>query len=345
MSVGRSREDKVKVKEKSLILVANEAANSVSVIDANDLILQATIPVGEHPHEVASSPNGKFALVSNFGSLDGYYPGRSLTYIDLEKKQKVHTIMLPEKSRPHGIAFLNEERVLVTAEGLQTLYEVNVKNGDINKIIPVPGQGAHLVVVDQAKHFAYVTCRKSGTACRINLKNTMEIDEIDVGDKCEGIMLSSDNKRLFVTSRADNTISVIDAESFTVIHKIKTARGPLRIAEFDHGNAAVVTNCISGNAQIIDLNSYEVTGKLKTYTQRSKANGWFYSKLLPVPLSVVVREDQTTAYITNMYAGKVGLVDLKECKVIDEFEASQCPDGLSLSKYQVNEQQPKVNRM
>src|SRR3990172_1836061 len=49
------------------VYVADEEANTVSVIDAVALSRVAVIPVGRDPHNVQVSPDGRFAWVTNNG--------------------------------------------------------------------------------------------------------------------------------------------------------------------------------------------------------------------------------------------------------------------------------------
>jgi YVTN family beta-propeller protein len=61
------------------LLVLNKAANTVSLIDLAKKKSVATIRTGEEPHEVAVSPDGKTAVVCNYGSSPT--PGNTLTVI------------------------------------------------------------------------------------------------------------------------------------------------------------------------------------------------------------------------------------------------------------------------
>ena len=49
------------------IVVANQEAASATVLDAATLKPIATLPVGVGPHEVAMSPDGRWAVVTNYG--------------------------------------------------------------------------------------------------------------------------------------------------------------------------------------------------------------------------------------------------------------------------------------
>src|SRR5262252_7573999 len=77
---------------------------------------------------------GKLAAVANYG--DREKPGRSVSFIDLDKKAVVSTVELPEGARPHGLFALADGRLLVTAEGLKELLVVDPKARKVLARIP-----------------------------------------------------------------------------------------------------------------------------------------------------------------------------------------------------------------
>src|SRR5687768_17124650 len=71
------------------LLVLNKSDNTVSLINVATNTAVATIPTGAGPHEVAVSPNGKIAVVANYGTQQ--VPGSSLTVIDVAGKKILKT--------------------------------------------------------------------------------------------------------------------------------------------------------------------------------------------------------------------------------------------------------------
>ena len=62
------------------LLVCNKSADTVSVFDAVTRAEIATLPTGEAPHEIAVSPDGCTAVVTNYGRQRA---GRTLTILDV----------------------------------------------------------------------------------------------------------------------------------------------------------------------------------------------------------------------------------------------------------------------
>ena len=64
------------------VLVAlNKAEASMAIIDPATMKVTAKVAVGNGPHEVVLSPDGKTAYVANYG--DGPNPGNSISVIDI----------------------------------------------------------------------------------------------------------------------------------------------------------------------------------------------------------------------------------------------------------------------
>ncbi len=129
------------------LVVANKSEATVSLVDTGSGEIRATLPTGNAPHEVAVSPNGRLALVGNYGTRDE--PGSSLTVIDVGTAEVVKTINLGDCTHPHGIVWLSDEVALVTAEDQQALLRVNIEIGEIEQKISTDGEISHMVSVGQ----------------------------------------------------------------------------------------------------------------------------------------------------------------------------------------------------
>lgn len=303
------------------VLVTNVLSNSVTLFDEQTLQSIKELSVGFMPHEVAVSPNGKLALVSNFGPIVNVKPGNTLTLIDIAEAKVLQTITLAKGSRPHGIHFISDTQALVTAQGIQSLLMVDVIDGKVIKILPLTGAGAHMVIVDAELRFAYVANVESGTVCKIDLKTFSLVAEVKIGKEAEGIALTLDENLLLVTDRKDNFVAVLRTKDLILLKTIKTGYGPVRVALFDNGRSAIVINTVSGSAQVIDIASLTIS---KTFNTSQ-------SSPFPVPINISVRNDQKTAYITNFFAGNIILVSLDEGKILNTFKASLMPDGVAVS--------------
>src|SRR5204862_4129847 len=82
--------------------------------DPATMKVEAKIPTGEGPHEVAASEDGKVAVVCNYGT--GPNPGTTLSIVDVAARREIRRLTLPGLLRPHGIQAVGL-RFYFTAEG------------------------------------------------------------------------------------------------------------------------------------------------------------------------------------------------------------------------------------
>src|SRR5438552_6900931 len=123
------------------IVVLNKSEASASLISLADGRIIATMPVGAGPHEVAVSPDGKWAVAANYS---GPPIGHTLTVLDLKKRQSTATIELDTYLGPHGIAWLPDgKRVIVSSERTNSLVIVDVAGGKVDRVIQIQ-QPVHL---------------------------------------------------------------------------------------------------------------------------------------------------------------------------------------------------------
>src|SRR5436190_16561270 len=84
------------------LVVLNKSEATAALVDPESGAVRRTVPTGTGPHEAAVSPDGRCAVVSNYGQQA---PGSTLTVIDLERAAVARTIELGEYHRPHGGQF------------------------------------------------------------------------------------------------------------------------------------------------------------------------------------------------------------------------------------------------
>ena len=300
------------------LLVSHVISSSLSFHDENTLALLQEMPVGKQPHEIALSLDGQYALVSNFGDVNGRFPGETVTVVDIPNQVIEKTITLPKAARPHGFAMLTDSTTLVTAQGLQSLLLLDFKRGDILKTLALPGAGAHMVVVDNHQDFAYIANADSGSVVKVDLKQFHVIKELKVGKEIMGLTLTANGLLLAADRKGDN-IAVVNALNFEIIKNIPTQSQPVRIELFNFGQSAVVINSASGSAQIIDLNTLEITKTFNT-SAASFSN---------IPVNLFLKNDQRTAYIAH-YSGELSYVDLFEGKVLHRIQSGVTANGMVL---------------
>lgn len=94
------------------LIVLNKADQAVAIVDPATGNVVARVRVGEGPHEVAVSANGRFAFVGNYGQQ---MPGNTISVIDLPAQAELQRVDVSPLQRPHGMLFV-AGKVYFTAE-------------------------------------------------------------------------------------------------------------------------------------------------------------------------------------------------------------------------------------
>jgi len=103
------------------LLVGNKAENSVSYINLDSGRETRRILVsGSAPHEIAITPDGKFAAVVNYG-------GATIDVFEIGRHSIVATIDLGDNKYPHGLVALKNGGFIATTEGGNSIVKLTPK--------------------------------------------------------------------------------------------------------------------------------------------------------------------------------------------------------------------------
>jgi YVTN family beta-propeller protein len=317
------------------LLVLNKSDNTVSLINVATKTAVATIPTGAGPHEVAVSPNGKLAVVANYGTQQA--PGSSLTVIDIAGKKQLKTIDLGEYRRPHGIEWLRGNEIVVTAEGNKALLIVDIESGKVAAAVITDQNVSHMVVLARRSNKAFVANIGSGSVTVIDLKTRQKITDLQTGAGAEGIDISPDEKEVWVTNRAANTVSVIDVNTLKILATLESKDFPIRVKFAPGGKHVLVSNARSGDVAIFDATAKKEIRRipmlLKAAEGSTSGQRIFGAQFgqSPVPVGILVAPRLSHAFVANTNADIVTMIDLKTWEVAGRLTAGKEPDGLGYS--------------
>lgn len=318
------------------LVVLNKSDDTASLIDLETKQSVATLPTGKGPHEVAVSPNGQFAVVTNYGHRS--WSGSSLTLIDIAYKKVTKTMALKSKA-PHGIEFISENQVLVTCEESKKLIQVNILSGFTEKSINTEQETSHMVVYSADQERAFVANISSNSVSVINLKSNVLEKIIKTGDGAEGIALSADGSSVWVTNRGNNTISIIDCATLEITRELNSEKFPIRVKTTSDGKYALVSNAQTGTVNIFDASSKNL---LKTISMEVSALEKKTSRLFqdfdnsPVPVGILIHPDNSYAFVANTNADIITIINLESLEISGRLSAGNEPDGLGFSPIKLN---------
>lgn len=319
--------------KRDVLLVLNKAEATVSVIDPETNETHATIAVGEGPHEAHIDPDGRIAVVGNYGQRT---PGSSLSVIDLHTLSVVRTIDLGEYQRPHGIWFLpGGERIVVTAEAQRKLLIVDPWKGEVVAAINTDQEISHMVALSRDGSRAFVPNIRSGSVSVIDLNTRELIGIVETGEGAEGVWSHPTRDEVWVTNRAADTVSVLDANTLEILATLECPSFPIRAAITPDGTHALISCARSGDIAVFDTDTRELVRRIAMNEepvnddemQRRLFRDTFGRS--PVPIGILIRPDGREAFVANTNADVVSVIDLSTWRIARRLTAGREPDGLA----------------
>ncbi|HKA62301.1 MAG TPA: cytochrome D1 domain-containing protein [Methylomirabilota bacterium] len=209
--------------------VANIGDNTISIVDTTSFRILGTIGVGKGPTGLTFSRDGRFAYVSNQGD-------KTVEIIDTTSLKVIKAI--PVGTNPHFLVLGPDGRIWGTNTGGTDIYVIDPATQDkiasIN-VGPAPQQIAFGFKGLQGPN-AYVTVAGLNRVVVVSAdpKNLRILEQIDVGQRPNGISGNREGTRLFVVHEISNDLKVIDTGSSSVLATVPVGRKPIRVVY--HGN-------------------------------------------------------------------------------------------------------------
>jgi len=124
------------------LLVLSKQDHTLAIVDPATLKALARVPVGDDPHEVVASADGRTAYVSNYG----FGRFHTLTVVDLDGQKQKGVIDLGALHGPHGLHF-QQGKVWFTAEAAKAIGSYDPATGKIDWIMGTGQNRTHMIYV------------------------------------------------------------------------------------------------------------------------------------------------------------------------------------------------------
>ncbi len=238
----------------TIVYVANESSNSVSVIDGTTFEPLGEIDTLNHAtHDLSLARTGKQLWATNLAS------GR-VSVIDTDKKETIASIYTGK--RAHVVTLTNNNKhawVANISDNTISIIDTNLFR--ILGTIPVPG-GPMGITFSRNGKFAYVSTKDK----HVNVIDTMAhqvIKRIPVGPNPHFLVLGPDGQ-IWGTNTGSNSIYTIDPKTNEVSHTLEVGPAPQQIAFAFKGTAgpnAYVT--VAGINKVIMVSANTPTPQVK----------------------------------------------------------------------------------
>ncbi|MBV9312440.1 MAG: YncE family protein [Pseudonocardia sp.] len=271
--------------------------------------LVTTISGGTSPWNVAVSPDGRHAYVTNYNSND-------LSVIDTVSNVVVITI--PVGTNPWKVAVtLDGGHAYIANYGSNNVSVIDTSSNAVTATIPVGDHPEATTVTPDGRH-AYVTNSVSNNVSVIDTLSNAVTGTIAVGIGPGGVAVAPDGRHAYVTNYNSDNVSVIDVGTNAVTATIPVGTNPWEVVMAPDGRHAYVTNYSSNSVSIIDLGSNTVTATI--------ALG-----LGTAPEGEAVTPDGVHVYVANNNSNNVSVIDTLSNAVTDTIAVGTSPGGVAVA--------------
>ena len=299
------------------LLILNKEDNALVIVNPSNLKIVGSVPVGNAPHEVAVSSDGKIAVVANYGNQE---PGNSLSVIDLQSQKELHRVDLGELRRPHGLEF-HDGKFYFTCEVNKLVARYDPTTNTVDWKFETGQETTHMIAIaSDGNHFFTANIRA----------NTISLIErpadnagwkqivIPVGKGPEGMDISPDGKQLWAANSADGSVSIIDIASKKVVETIPVQTKHSNRLKFTRdGKLALISDPEANEVIVLDVASRKITKKIPVGNS---------------PEGILVAPDGDRAFLAVTGDNKVVVLDLKTLSIAGQISPGKGPDGMAWAK-------------
>src|SRR5580658_4297091 len=301
------------------LLVANKGDHTVGIVDPAAGEQVATVAEdGTTCHELAASPDGRFAYVPIYGNAGVGQPGTDgslLRVINLATRQITGTVDFGKGVRPHCAVIGPKNGLLyVTTELEQSVTIIDPATLKIVGSVPTGEPESHMLAIAHDGLRGYTANVASGTVSVLDLEAKKPVTIIPVCKVTQRISVSVDDRWVFTSDQQKPRLAVIDTSKNVVDHWIDMPGTGYGTAPTPDGQWLVVAMPPASKVAIIDLRAMKVARTLDVPR---------------APQESLVRPDGAEAYVSCDASKKVAVIDTKNWTVRTLISAGAVVDGLA----------------
>ena len=123
------------------------------------------------PHELAVSPDGRYAVAADFGDNLGDYNfgGTELGVYEVPSGRLLRRIDLGQYRGPHDVMFTGATRVAVTTQTSRHVVEIDILTGRVLGATETRAKGSHTLATTADARLAFTANQPEGSLSRLDL--------------------------------------------------------------------------------------------------------------------------------------------------------------------------------
>jgi DNA-binding beta-propeller fold protein YncE len=324
------------------LLILSKTDHALAIVDPSTLQVVGRVPVGDDPHEVVASADGKTAYVSNYG----FGAFHTITSVDLIAQKELAPIDLGALRGPHGLMF-RDGKVWFTAEAARSIGSYDPATRKIDWVMGLGQNRTHMIYVFPGARRIVTTNVNSGSVTILDEFETPSgpppggpmpgpmpggpppagmppgailppgndwlLTNISVGVRNEGFDVSPDLKHVWTVSPADGKVYMIDVDAKNVTGTIDAdAQRANRLKFTPDGKLALIS--AGPELVIVDVALRKVIKRIET----GHGSG-----------GVLVQPDGTRAFVACSPDNNVAVIDLRTFEIVGRIQPGGNPDGMA----------------
>src|SRR3954453_12481583 len=296
------------------LLVLNKEDATFVIVNPESGAIVGKVPVGEGPHELITSADGKYAFASNYGS--GPAPGHTISMIDIAAQKELRRIDVAPLSRPHGLAFAGG-KLYFTAEADKKIARYDPAADKIDWQFETGQNTTHMVLPTKDLRTIFTSNIGSNSVSAIEQGSgggwTQTV--IAVGQGPEGIDLAPNGREVWSAHSRDGGVSVIDVASKKVTQTIALGtKRSNRIKLTPDAKFALVSDLDAGEIVVLDAPARKEVRRIP---------------LGKMPEGILIPPAGGVAYVAVNGDNFVAVLDLKTWQVSKKILTGTGPDGMA----------------
>lgn len=297
------------------LVVANNGANSVSVIDTLTGQWLAALSVGRGPHEVAIARDGRTAYVAESGSPEQH--GDSIAALDLGKRRFKARFRVQDCKMPHDLRISRDgKRLWVACAPTQTVVEIDANSGKHRQTWKTNVDGGWMLEVSPDESTLLVAHLEGGGISFID-RQSGAVKFVPTAPGEMAFDITPDGKEVWAANSQKNSLTVIDVPARKVAAQFALpGEHPIRLKFTPDGKLALIP--LSEQKKLL---LYEVQSRKLLQTLDLPAT----------PKVTAVSRDSRRAYIGSPDSDQVMVVDLENKKVLQSIKVGKQPDGVAVA--------------
>ncbi len=234
----------------------DKSADGIAEIDLEKMEVIGIIPSGSDPEQFDVSKDGKFLFIANEDV-------GKLSVVDVAKKQIIKEVEVSEE--PEGVRVSPDGKIVaVTCEEEGEIAIVDTESHKLLGMVKVGERPRDLVYTKDSKTL-YVTCEASGYVSVLDIANQKVLKNIELGkgNLPVGVVLSNDEKHLYIAGGRGKSVVKVDIEAGEVVKRVTVEDRPWGLDKDLNEKFLISANGGSGDISFIDIRKFEVVKTLK----------------------------------------------------------------------------------